>query len=67
MIFFKSTQSRTDNGGGGESLLNSIDFAALGAGSKVAAILLILTRSSEPACSNGLALMVLQSTQIAGM
>uniref|UniRef100_A0A804P8D2 Folate transporter 1 chloroplastic n=1 Tax=Zea mays TaxID=4577 RepID=A0A804P8D2_MAIZE len=40
MIFFKSAQSRADDAGGGESLLNSIDFAALGAGSKVAAILL---------------------------
>lgn len=40
MIFFKSAQSRADDTGGGESLLNSVDFAALGAGSKVAAILL---------------------------
>ncbi|XP_066386178.1 folate transporter 1, chloroplastic-like [Miscanthus floridulus] len=40
MILFKSTHSRTDNRGGEESLLNSIDFAVLGAGSKVAAILL---------------------------
>ncbi|CAN6315369.1 unnamed protein product [Urochloa humidicola] len=39
MIFMKSRQTRTDNGGG-EEPLNSIDFAALGAGSKVAAILL---------------------------
>ncbi|CAN6309468.1 unnamed protein product [Urochloa humidicola] len=39
MIFVKSRQTRTANGGGEESL-NSIDFAALGAGSKVAAILL---------------------------
>jgi len=39
MIFMKTTQTRTENRGGEESL-NSIDFAALGAGSKVAAILL---------------------------
>uniref|UniRef100_A0A0A9D0Y8 Uncharacterized protein n=1 Tax=Arundo donax TaxID=35708 RepID=A0A0A9D0Y8_ARUDO len=39
MIFVKSTQTRTDNRGGEDSL-NSFDFAALGAGSKVAAILL---------------------------
>ncbi|KAL6843601.1 hypothetical protein ACP4OV_026663 [Aristida adscensionis] len=39
MIFVKSTQTRTDSRGGEESL-NSIDFAVLGAGSKVAAILL---------------------------
>ncbi|KAL6636959.1 hypothetical protein ACP70R_024531 [Stipagrostis hirtigluma subsp. patula] len=39
MIYVKSTQTRTGNRGGEESL-NSIDFAALGAGSKVAAILL---------------------------
>ncbi|PAN45176.1 hypothetical protein PAHAL_9G099300 [Panicum hallii] len=39
MISMKTTQTRTENRGGEESL-NSIDFAALGAGSKVAAILL---------------------------
>ncbi|KAG2546112.1 folate transporter 1, chloroplastic-like [Panicum virgatum] len=39
MIFMKTTQTRTEDRGGEESL-NSIDFAALGASSKVAAILL---------------------------
>ncbi|GJN23411.1 hypothetical protein PR202_gb11059 [Eleusine coracana subsp. coracana] len=38
MIFVKNSQTKTDNRG--EELLNSIDFAAIGAGSKVAAILL---------------------------
>ncbi|KAM0916333.1 hypothetical protein ACQ4PT_010246 [Festuca glaucescens] len=39
MIFAKSKQTRADNRGS-EDLLNSVDYAALGAGSKLSAILL---------------------------
>ncbi|KAK3149436.1 hypothetical protein QOZ80_3AG0217350 [Eleusine coracana subsp. coracana] len=57
MIFVKNSQTKTDNRG--EESLNSIDFAAIGAGSKVAAILLtypyqvIRARLQQRPCSDG--------------
>lgn len=39
MVFAKTKQARADNRGN-EDLLNSVDYAVLGAGSKLSAILL---------------------------
>ncbi|XP_052145914.1 folate transporter 1, chloroplastic isoform X2 [Oryza glaberrima] len=66
LIFAKSRQTRTDNRSCDDSL-NSIDYAALGAGSKVTAILLTYPYQVIRARFNDLVVMALQSTKIAGM